>query len=400
MSIFLNDINGHYANEKKAILGLCEKGMAFSLADLAKELGISVPKISRIVGEMQAEGYLAELGKQESAGGRRPSVYGLNPAAGYFVGVDVGPDSFSLAVTDFPGRVVHYQDDLPYKLVNTEESALGLCARVIEALDQAHIDTGIVRSYGVNLTGRVNHVTGYSYSYYISEEKPIRDIFEQGFREKVSVENDSRGMAYGEYMSGISGDAGTVLFLNVGWGLGMGMVLDGKLFLGKSGFSGEVGHFPLLDNHQICRCGKIGCLETGASGIALHRLLGEKLRDGHPSLLSPAFREGKEITLADIMEAIDKEDVTAIECIESVGATLGRAVAGLINIFNPEMVIVGGRLSAAERYLMPQLKMAVNKLSLNLANNDVVIKVSRLGKRAGAIGASLLSKSRLLNNID
>ena len=400
MSIFLNDLNGHYANEKKAILGLCEKGMAFSLADLAKELGISVPKISRIVGEMQAEGYLAELGKQESAGGRRPSVYGLNPAAGYFVGVDVGPDSFSLAVTDFPGRVVHYQDDLPYKLVNTEESALGLCARVIQALDQAHIDTGIVRSYGVNLTGRVNHVTGYSYSYYISEEKPIRDVFEQGFREKVSVENDSRGMAYGEYMSGISGDAGTVLFLNVGWGLGMGMVLDGKLFLGKSGFSGEVGHFPLLDNHQICRCGKIGCLETGASGIALHRLLGEKLRDGHPSLLSPAFREGKEITLADIMEAIDKEDVTAIECIESVGATLGRAVAGLINIFNPEMVIVGGRLSAAERYLMPQLKMAVNKLSLNLANNDVVIKVSRLGKRAGAIGASLLSKSRLLNNID
>ena len=400
MSIFLNDINGHYANEKKAILGLCEKGMAFSLADLAKELGISVPKISRIVGEMQAEGYLAELGKQESAGGRRPSVYGLNPAAGYFVGVDVGPDSFSLAVTDFPGKVVHYQDDLPYKLVNTEESALGLCARVIQALDQAHIDTGIVRSYGVNLTGRVNHVTGYSYSYYISEEKPIRDVFEQGFREKVSVENDSRGMAYGEYMSGISGDAGTVLFLNVGWGLGMGMVLDGKLFLGKSGFSGEVGHFPLLDNHQICRCGKIGCLETGASGIALHRLLGEKLRDGHPSLLSPAFREGKEITLADIMEAIDKEDVTAIECIESVGATLGRAVAGLINIFNPEMVIVGGRLSAAERYLMPQLKMAVNKLSLNLANNDVVIKVSRLGKRAGAIGASLLSKSRLFNNID
>ena len=400
MSIFLNDINGHYANEKKAILGLCEKGMAFSLADLAKELGISVPKISRIVGEMQAEGYLAELGKQESAGGRRPSVYGLNPAAGYFVGVDVGPDSFSLAVTDFPGRVVHYQDDLPYKLVNTEESALGLCARVIQALDQAHIDTGIVRSYGVNLTGRVNHVTGYSYSYYISEEKPIRDVFEQGFREKVSVENDSRGMAYGEYMSGISGDAGTVLFLNVGWGLGMGMVLDGKLFLGKSGFSGEVGHFPLLDNHQICRCGKIGCLETGASGIALHRLLGEKLRDGHPSLLSPAFREGKEITLADIMEAIDKEDVTAIECIESVGATLGRAVAGLINIFNPEMVIVGGKISVTERYLMPQLKMSVNKLSLNLANNDTVIKVSKLGKRAGAIGASLLSKSRLLNNID
>ena len=89
--------------------------------------------------------------------------------------------------------------------------------------------------------------------------------------------------------------------------------------------------------------------------------------------------------------------MTAIECVEEVGATLGRAVAGLINIFNPDMVIIGGRLSVAERYLMPPLKTTVNKLSLNLVNSDTVIKVSRLGKTAGAIGASLLAKSRLLN---
>jgi len=178
------------------------------------------------------------------------------------------------------------------------------------------------------------------------------------------------------------------------------MVLDGKLFLGKSGFSGEVGHFPLLDNHQICRCGKIGCLETGASGLALHRLVKEKLKEGNPSILSSIQEKGLEITLDDILDAVSKEDITAIECVESIGITLGRAVAGLINIFNPDMVIVGGRLSVTERYLMPQLKMAVNKLSLNLVNKDTVIKVSRLGERAGAIGASLLSKSRLLNNID
>ena len=400
MSTFLNDINGHYAAEKKTILSLCEKGMAFSLADLAKELGTSIPKISRIVGEMLDEGYLADLGKQESAGGRRPNIYGLNPSAGYFIGIDVGQNSLSIAVTDFPGHVILFENKVPFRLVNTEESALEMCKTVLERLDRAEIDRSLIRSFGVNLTGRVNHQTGYSYSYYISEEKPIRDIFEQGFGKKVSIENDSRGMAYGEYMSGISGDAGTVLFLNVSWGLGMGMVLDGKLFLGKSGFSGEVGHFPLLDNHQICRCGKIGCLETGASGQALHRLVKEKLSQGHPSILGAIQEEGRDLTLDNILDAVNKEDVTAIECVESVGITLGRAVAGLINIFNPDMVIVGGKLSVTERYLMPQLKMAVNKLSLNLVNNDTVIKVSRLGDKAGAIGASLLSKSRLLNNID
>lgn len=178
----------------------------------------------------------------------------------------------------------------------------------------------------------------------------------------------------------------------------MGMVMDGKLFVGKSGFSGELGHVPILNNNRICRCGKIGCLETGASGIALHRLLIEKIQAGQPSLLSEAVKEGKDISLDNILDAVDKEDMTAIECIEEVGAVLGRAIAGLINIFNPDMVIVGGSLSAAERYLMPPLRSAVNKYSLNLVSSDTVIKVSRLGKKAGAIGASLLGKDILLNN--
>lgn len=398
MTSFLNDINDHYASEKRTILNLCVKGSGFSLADLAKELDTSIPKISRIVGELVETGYLIDMGKQESSSGRRPSIYGLNPEAGYFVGVDVGQDSLSIAVTDFPGRVVHFENDISFKLENTESSVLEMCGIVLDKLKETAIDTTLVRSYGVNLTGRVNRVTGYSYSYFISEEKPIRDILEHGFGETVSVDNDSHGMAYGEYMSGIAGDADNILFLNVGWGLGMGMVLDGKLFYGKSGFSGEVGHFPMLDNNQICRCGKIGCLETGASGLALHRLVMDRVRQGQASLLTEKFSNGDEICLEDILDAIQKEDVVAIECIEEVGATLGRAVAGLINIFNPDIVIIGGRLSAAERYLMPPLKFAVNKLSLNLVNNDTVIKASRLGKTAGAIGASLLAKSRLLNN--
>lgn len=398
MTTFLNDINGRYSFEKRTILNLCDKGSGYSLADLAKELDISIPKASRIVNELVETGYLADLGKQESSTGRRPSLYGLNPEAGFFAGVEVNQDTLSLAITDFPGRVVYFEPDIPFKLKNTEDSVLEMCSAVTGKIRKAGIDQNIVRSYGVNLTGRVNHETGYSYSYFISEEKPIRSILEKGFGKPVSVENDSHGMAFGEYMSGIGGESGTILFLNVGLGLGMGIVIDGKPFYGKSGFSGEVGHFPLLDNNQICRCGKIGCLETGASGLALHRLVGERLAEGRPSLLAEAYKKGTQITLDDILDAIQKEDIIAIECVEEVGATLGRAVAGLINLFNPDSVIIGGRLSVAERYMMPPLMIAVNKLSLNLVNNDTSIKVSRLGKKAGAIGASLLAKSRMLNN--
>ena len=398
MEAFLDSLlKSRYAAEKKTILALCEKGDTFSLADLARELGTSIPKITRIVGELEQAGVLSDWGKQESAAGRRPSLYGLNPGAGVFVGVEVGQKEIALAVTDFTGRIIQFQDGIAYTLTGTEESVLGLCACVKKQLRKYHLDPATVRGVGVNLTGRVNHRTGYSYSYYISEEKPIRDILEEGFGWPVFIENDSRGMAFGEYMSGIAGDARTVLFLNVGWGLGMGMVLDGKLFAGKSGFSGEIGHFPLLDNHQICRCGKVGCLETGASGLALHRLIGEQLAKGHPSILSASYAEGREITLNDILDAVEKEDVTAIECVEQVGSTLGRAVAGLINLFNPDVVVIGGRLCVTERYLMPPLLGAVSRLSLNLVSNDTVIKVSRLGNKAGAVGASLLAKHRLLN---
>jgi len=390
-------LKSRYAAEKKTILSLCEKGDTFSLADLARELGTSIPKITRIVSEMEEAGILSDWGKQESATGRRPSLYGLNPAAGYFIGVEVGQDALALAVTDFTGRVLHFQDGIDYALTSTEASVLGLCAAVKKQVRKYRLEPDLVRAVGVNLTGRVNHQTGYSYSYYISEEKPIRDILEAGFGRPVFIENDSRGMAFGEYMSGIAGDARTVLFLNVGWGLGMGMVLDGKLFSGKSGFSGEIGHFPLLDNHQICRCGKVGCLETGASGLALHRIIGERLSKGQPSILSALYAGGGDITLNDILDAVEKEDVTAIECVEEVGDTLGRAVAGLINVFNPDVVVVGGRLCVTEQYLMPPLLGAVSRLSLNLVSNDTVIKVSRLGKKAGAVGASLLAKHRLLN---
>ena len=302
-----------------------------------------------------------------------------------------------VAVTNFSGQIVCIIDDIPFVLVNTEDSVQALCRTVQEQLTAAGVDQDKIQGTGVNLTGRVNHRTGYSYSYFMGEDKPISQLFEKYFGHRVIVENDSRAMAYGEYVSSFSGTEGNILFLNVGWGLGMGMVMDGKLYYGKSGFSGEIGHFPLLDNNLVCHCGKVGCLETGASGSALHRIVMDKLRQGRSSLLTKAFAAGESISLDSIMDAIEREDVLCIECVEEVGATLGRAVAGLINIFNPDIVVIGGRLSVTEHYLMPPLRSAVNKLSLNLVNNDTVIKVSRLGKTAGAIGASYLSKHQLLN---
>ncbi len=396
---FLNNIDGKNANLKKKIITLCINDGDYSIADLSKELNTSIPTITKLVGELIEEGFLVDMGKLGTSGGRRPSIYGLNPSAGYFVGTDVRRESISLAITDFKGQLMDYYEDVPFVLKSTEDSFRELSAYILSHIEKVGIDSRKVLAYGFNLSGRVNNDTGYCFTYFLGEDRPIAPFLEEELGAPVFVENDSRAMTYGEYICGVANDENNMLFINVTWGLGMGMITEGKLSYGRSGFSGEIGHFPLLDNDQICHCGKIGCLETGASGSAIHRIFTEKLREGRASTLSDKFASGKEISLNDILNAVNEEDVLAIEVVEEVGFVLGRAIAGLINIFNPELVVIGGGVSKVKEYLMLPVKSAIQKHSLNLVNKDTTIKFSKLGEKAGSIGSCMLSRSKLLGLI-
>lgn len=381
---------------KQRMLGLCINEGDYCIAEMSRELGASIPTTTKLVGELIDEGYIVDLGKQGTNGGRRPSIYGLNPSAGYFVGTDLRRRNLSIAVINFKGQTIDYQEDIPYSLESTTTSFRGVCKIIREHLEKIGIESENVKAYGFNLTGRVNNASGYSFSYFIGEDSPLATILESELGAPVFIENDSRAMTYGEYICGVCNNERNVLFLNVSWGLGMGMIIDGNLSYGKSGFSGEIGHFPFLNNNQICQCGKIGCLETGASGSAVHRIFLEKLQGGRSSILSDKYNKGEEITLDDIMEALMEEDMLVIEVVEEIGNVLGRAIAGLINIFNPELVVIGGRMTAAKDYLSLPVRSAIRKHSLNIVNKDTTLKFSKLGKKGGPIGACMLSRSKLL----
>ena len=393
---FPNNIDNKNQLIKQKILGLCINEGNYSIADLSKEINTSIPTTTKLVEELIEDGYLEDNGKLGTNGGRRPSVYGLNPSAGYIVGTDIHSDSLSIAITDFKGQVVEYIDSLEFTLESSETSFIRLCEILKLQLKKADIDPEKVLAYGFNLSGRVNNETGYCFTYFIGEDRPIASLLENELNAPVFVENDSRSMTYGEYICGVANNEKEMIFINVTWGLGMGMIIDGKLSYGKSGFSGEIGHFPLLDNNQICHCGKMGCLETGASGSAAHRIFMEKLQNGRSSILSDKYQKNLAITLDDILWAVNEEDVLAIEVIEEIGTVLGRAIAGIINIFNPELVVIGGKVAAAQNYLMLPIKTAIQKHSLNMINRDTKIKFSKLGETGGPIGACMLSRSKLL----
>ena len=257
------------------------------------------------------------------------------------------------------------------------------------------IDMEKILNVNVNVSGRVNPESGYSFSQFNFEERPLADVLSERLGYPVTIDNDTRAMTYGEYMQGCVKGEKDIIFVNVSWGLGIGIIIDGKIYKGKSGFSGEFGHVNTFDNEIICHCGKKGCLETEASGSALHRTLLERILKGENSILSNRVNMETPITLDEIIAAVNKEDLLCIEIVEEIGQKLGKQIAGLINIFNPELVIIGGTLSLTEDYITQPIRTAVRKYSLNLVNKDSVITTSKLKDKAGIVGACMLARSRM-----
>ncbi len=393
---FLNDLAGKNARVKREILRLCITHKNYSIADFSRALKISVPTITKLIGELIDDNFLQDEGKVGTSGGRRPNVYGLNPEAGYFVGVDIARHHFHIAVSDFKGEIINFIQDIEFVLEANELSFRTICRIVKDEVTKTGIPWIKVLGVGVSLSGRVNPEKGYSLSYFVSDDLPLKKIFQKEFNAPVNIENDSRAMAYGEYMSlGAKADP-NMIFINISWGLGMGIITEGKLYYGKSGYSGEIGHFPALNNEVICRCGKVGCLETGASGSALHRQMTEELEKGHSSSLLEVYRKKGDIELDDILKAVEEGDVLAIDSIGKIGDSLGRGIAGVLNIFNPGLVVIGGRLIVGKDYLLLPIKTAVNRLSLPRVSSDTSIILSQLDRRAASVGDCLLSRDKVL----
>lgn len=384
---------------KKNILIYMAKFGEVTIADLARELNVSVPSVTKLVTELKEDGYLEDNGKIETSGGRRPNVFGLAADAFYFLGVDVRRRRIDIALLDFQGNIIEKKEGIPFVLENTMAAFEQICLEINNFIDESSLGKEKIIGVGISLTGRVDSNDGYSYTYFNFNETPLTDLFEERLGIRSYIENDSRAMVYAEKIFGVVKEEKNVLFLNLGRGIGVGEMFDGKLYYGKTGFAGELGHIPLLDNEIICHCGKKGCLETEASGIALEKMFIEHLAAGETSVLSEKWKSGEDILLYDIIEAANNDDVLSITLIANIAEKLGRGVGVLINLLNPDLVVVGGSLSLVGDYLMLPLKMAINKYSLSLVSKDTKFKMSKLGETASVIGVAMLVRAKILGVI-
>ena len=368
-----------------------------TLADLARELHVSIPTVTKLVDELLADKIIADRGKIETSGGRRPNVFGLTHSSIYFAGIEISRDQMVVMLTDLHNNVIKLEHDADFQLDDTDECLENICQSIEKFLNSSDIDRTKLLGIGICIAGRVNPKTGRSYKYFTSLEESLCDYMEKRLGYRVLIENDTRARCYAEYTKGCTGKEKNIIYLNLARGVAIGIIIDGKLYYGKSGFAGEFGHTPFFDNEIICDCGKKGCLETEVSGIAIENKMVTQIQNGRTTILMDKYQKQHKIHINDIVHAAKNDDTLSIELIEEVGEKIGKSIAFLINIFNPEQVIIGGNLAAAGDYLMLPLKSAVNKYSLRLVYNDTLFRTTNLDENIGALGAAMLIRNKVIS---
>lgn len=365
-----------------------------SAGRIAEILNLSIPTVTKALDSLVERGFVLNLGKKHIEGGRMPVIFSPNPSSAYFMGVEVRRHFVEIGIADFSGNIVYRSGLIPFML-EEEDSFEKLC-NILEVQFNVNNYKDRLVACTLSIPGRINTYTGESFNYFRNNGHSLTEVLEEKFNIKVYVDNDSRIMCYGEYIYSHLSNYKNILYINLNWGLGMGMILDGKLYYGATGLSGELGHITMFDNEIFCRCGKKGCIETEASGFAAQRLLQSKHKAGAQSILSAKLNSKQTLTLDDFVGAVHDGDMTMIEIIEEIGTQLGKGIAAMINIFNPQMVVLGGELSKTGEYLRMATVSSVRKYSLNIVNRDTTIELSKSSSDINLLGSCFIARDKSL----
>ncbi|MEV0146211.1 MULTISPECIES: ROK family transcriptional regulator [unclassified Nonomuraea] len=358
------------------LLRLVATGGAESRADLARLSGLAASSVSLRVEELIAAGLLVEEGSGTSRGGRRPRRLCLSPTAGVLAVADLGAHHARLGLLDLSGAPL-VVEEVPCEIAEGPEATLDLLSDAFDRLLAERVPPTVpLRGVGTGVPGPVDPATlrvvtpsrmpGWN-------DFPVADHLRARYDLPVLVENDANLMAAGEARSWPGSD--NLMVLKVGTGIGCGVIVNGRLHRGR-GAAGDISHVRVSsDSSVICACGHPDCLEAYASGAAL----GAALADA-----------GVEVKhTSGIVDLVNDAVPEATSMVRNAGRRIGEVLTVLVNFFNPDVVVVGGSLSAAEP-LITSIRAAVYERCLPLATRDLEIAPARAGRDAALLGAGSL----------
>lgn len=309
------------------------------------------------------------------------------------IGVDIGGTNVKIALVDDKG-VIAYSNSVPTRAeMGYEYTIQNIINTIKDSLKESNNDISSVGGIGFGLPGQIDSVNGVvrllpNIPGWV--EVPLAKIVQNEFKVPVKLDNDVRVATLGELNFGAGKGCQNLICLTVGTGVGSGIVLNGQLVRGASMTAGEIGHVVVeKDNGLICGCGSRGCLEAYASGPSVVKMAKDYIAGGK----STKFKEiaaGNEITPFMVYEAAKQGDAVAKQIFNIVGEYLGVALVSVVNLLNPEKIIVGGGVGQAGDLILNPVREAIKKRCIPTSANAVEVVQAQLGESAGVVGASLL----------
>lgn len=361
-----------------------------SCAELSLRINRSLPLTTKTLDELIKEGVVVETGYAPSTGGRRPIMYSLKQDVIYVVAVSMDQLVTRIAIMDMQN---HYVTEVRKVELPLTKNSEGLPI-LIDHISQIIYDSGIPKSriagVGIGMPGFVDVKKGVNYSFFETTGKSIATRISEKVGLPVYIDNDSSLIALAEFRFGAARGAKNAMIINIGWGIGLGMILNGELFRGHNGLAGEFSHIPLFLNGRLCSCGKRGCLETESSLLFVIEKAKNDIRNGRESMLVNMFTESVEKDSEVIITAAQEGDQFSIELLSEAGYNIGRGVAVLIHLFNPKEIILSGRGSLAGKIWQAPIQQAINEHCIPKLAAHTVIETSTLGYQAELIGAASL----------
>lgn len=372
-----------------------------SRARLARATGLNKTTVSSLVQELIDTGFVTERGAGRTGSAGRPGILlELNPRAGGIIGAEIGVDFISVIITNFAAEVIwrHFERS------GSDHSQERVIPRFVEIVRQGiaetrnHFDEILGLALGVPGLVEVSSGTLLFAPNLRWRDVPLRAMLEKEFEFPIYVHNEANLAALGESYFGAARDAGSVLYVSSGVGLGGGIVLDGQLIPGAGGFAGEIGHMTMVPDGLSCNCGNRGCWETLVSQESVFRRVREAIADGQHSLLVE-LTDGdlSLLTIPLVVRAAEEGDRVALAALEETAIYLGIGIANLVNALNPEVVVFGGILSLAAEFLMPIMRRVIDERALRWTAVPVRLLVAAHGFDACVMGGIAIVYQHVLS---
>jgi glucokinase-like ROK family protein len=368
---------------------------AQSCAELSERLDRSIPSVSRALNELIKKGLAITQGYATSGGGRRPMIYTLPAGNRFIVAVAMDQLATRIAIVDLLNSYVAGPKTLELPLLHNDNALDILIEHINTFIAASGVDRKAIIGVGVGTPGFVNHKEGINYSYLGLGEKNLRDYLQEHIGLPVWVDNDSSLIALAELRFGIGRSKQNVMVVNLGWGIGLGMILNGTIFRGHNGYAGEFSHIPITENGELCTCGKRGCLETEASLLIVAEKAIAEIKRGRVSSLQNVPQDDPVLMGDAVMAAAGRGDQFAIELLSDMGFKIGKAIAILIHLIDPEMIVLSGRGARVGKIFMAPIQHALNKYCIPRLSANTEFRVSQLGFESELIGAAALVMENL-----